>query len=624
VSIREAKDSDTPQTKAIRVLIADDAPGVRAAITELLAAEPGIELAGSALNAGEAIALAELTSPDVALVDVKMPGGGLAATRGIKECSPRTQVLALSAYDDRGVAAEMLMAGAIGYLVKGEGIEEILEAITRAGRGQASLSAELAAGVFEAIAHAQAIRRESEQALRTNEQTLLALLECAPGALVNLDASGTIVFANRQTEELFGYTRAELLGSDAEMLLPERLRGGLLADGARTQASPAETTFELAGLRKDGSEFPVEIAIAAIETPTGTVLSADFRDMTATVRRLAVAADRVSEERLTTLLDRAPDAIVIATADGHITTVNRQTETLFGYERGELIGAAIETLIPLGAGADLTGRRKDGSELAVDISLASVDSEDGRLVMSFIRDVSERRQRLQLEQEAARRRELLAHLIAAGEAERRRIATDIHDDSIQAITTAAMRVQMLRRALGDTPESPLLDELERTIQLSITHLRQLLFELLPPELDQAGLSAAMRAYVDQVADDGDTIYWLDDRLEAQPPDDTRLILYRIAQEALTNIRKHAGATTAAVRLIALDGGFSVRVLDDGIGFHCDGLASTLGHPGLAGMRERAALAGGWLRVQSCPGAGTAVECWLPAGSGAEESLQLAA
>ncbi len=644
VSLRAVPDNQ--ETNTLRVLIADDAPAVRTAITELLIAEAGLEPAGAAVNAGEAIAMAELTCPDVALLDVKMPGGGVAAARGIREVSPATRVLALSAYDDAAVAADIFAAGAIGYIIKGQSIEEIVEAIKRAGRGQSSLSAELAKAVFDELERSASSHRESEQALRESEKTLLALLESAPDALVNLDASGKIVFANRRTESLFGYGRDELLGSAAEMLLPARFRDALHADedalGEAAQPRSLGTTFELAGLRSDGSEFPLEIAIATIETPAGPILSAAFRDMSATALRIADSASRASRDRVAALLEWAPDAIVIAKPDGRIELVNQQTETIFGYARGELIGAEIETLVParlrerhaelrgdyarnpctrpMGGDLELTGRRKDGSEFPVDISLAGIETDDGPVVMTFVRDITERKRRTQLEQEVATRRELLSHLVAAGEAERRRIASDIHDDSIQAITAAAIRVQMLRRTLGNTREAAVLDELESTIQLSITRLRHLLFELLPPVLDDDGLSSALRAYLDEIADDSDTIYWLDDKLHAQPPPEARLILYRIAQEALTNIRKHSGAATVAVRLIELDDGFCVRVVDDGIGFDCNGLASALGHLGLAGMRERATLAGGWLRIESRPGAGTSVECWIPAGTAAEATF----
>jgi DNA-binding NarL/FixJ family response regulator len=133
----------------IRVLIADDEPALRHAIGELVEAEPELELVGSAAAAAEAAALARETRPDVAVLDVRMPGGGLEATRLIAEASPETAVLALSAYEDRATVIAMLQAGAVGYLVKGVPPEEIVDAIRRASRGQASLAAALTAEVLQ-------------------------------------------------------------------------------------------------------------------------------------------------------------------------------------------------------------------------------------------------------------------------------------------------------------------------------------------------------------------------------------------------------------------------------------------------------------------------------------------
>lgn len=134
----------------IRVLIADDETEVRAALADLISSEPSLELVGVARDANGAIELARVNHPDVALVDVKMPGGGGArATREILQLSPQTHVLALSAYEDRRTVLQMLGAGAAGYLVKGTVPEEIVRAITRASRGQPSVSSE----VMKSVVH---------------------------------------------------------------------------------------------------------------------------------------------------------------------------------------------------------------------------------------------------------------------------------------------------------------------------------------------------------------------------------------------------------------------------------------------------------------------------------------
>ncbi len=174
-----------------------------------------------------------------------------------------------------------------------------------------------------------------------------------------------------------------------------------------------------------------------------------------------------------------------------------------------------------------------------------------------------------------------------------------------------MRLQILRKSLDDPNQLHLLDELEQTIQLSIARLRHLLFELRPPVLDHEGLSAAVEMYLHEAEGQSETRYRLDDHLTSQPSSETRTILYRIIQEALTNVRKHARASTATVSLDERDDGYSVRVIDDGIGFAGDSSHAEPGHLGLASMRERATLAGGWLRIDAKPSEGTTVEAWLP-------------
>jgi EAL domain-containing protein (putative c-di-GMP-specific phosphodiesterase class I)/DNA-binding NarL/FixJ family response regulator len=136
----------------IRVLIADDEAEIRAALAELIGAEDGVSVVGTAGDADEAAAIACSTVPDVALVDVKMPnGGGARAAREILRLSPRTRVLALSAYEDRETVLKMLGAGAVGYLVKGTAPEDIVRAIARAARGQTSVSSEVMAGVVDEL-----------------------------------------------------------------------------------------------------------------------------------------------------------------------------------------------------------------------------------------------------------------------------------------------------------------------------------------------------------------------------------------------------------------------------------------------------------------------------------------
>ena len=225
------------------------------------------------------------------------------------------------------------------------------------------------------------------------------------------------------------------------------------------------------------------------------------------------------------------------------------------------------------------------------------------------------RQRLvqDLHEANRQRRLLLARLVTAQEEEARRIAADIHDDSIQVMAVVNLRLGLLGRSLVDPAQLRTLDELQSVVKLSIAKLRRLLFELRPLALDQGGLAVALGERLEQAWREEGPAYEVHDGFPSEPGPEARVILYRVAQEALTNVERHAGASRVVINLEGSEGGFLIRIQDDGAGFDAGtSTGSPLGHMGLRAMRERAEMAGGWTRVSSSPGAGTTVECWVPA------------
>ncbi len=209
------------------------------------------------------------------------------------------------------------------------------------------------------------------------------------------------------------------------------------------------------------------------------------------------------------------------------------------------------------------------------------------------------------------RRELAQRLETAQEQERRRIAADIHDDPIQVMSAVDMRLQMLAQ-FPDTLRPEHVADIERDVNGAIERLRSLLFELRPDALDREGLASALRLYLEHTARHAGWVVDVRNALREEPGPDLRALLYRIAQEAVTNVRKHAAATRVEIDVETSVQGITLRVRDDGRGFSQERLvAPRPGHLGLATMTERAELAGGWVRVDSTEDGGTTVECWLP-------------
>jgi signal transduction histidine kinase len=242
----------------------------------------------------------------------------------------------------------------------------------------------------------------------------------------------------------------------------------------------------------------------------------------------------------------------------------------------------------------------------------------GALVVNA-RDVSERRateEELRRNVELLRRtdterRSLLARVVHVQEEERRRLSGMIHDEPIQSLTAVGMRLQMLRGSVPEA-EQPAVSNVENAVCEAIARLRDLMFELRPPILDRGGVVPAIRVYMDRLFGDADLHRTLEDRLEGDLDEDTRLLVYRIVQEALVNVKRHGQAEVLRVALDTKEGGVLVAVSDDGVGFDPDGLRDQAPmRVGVVGMRERAEMAGGWLTVESRPGRGSAVKFWLP-------------
>jgi diguanylate cyclase (GGDEF)-like protein/PAS domain S-box-containing protein len=248
-----------------------------------------------------------------------------------------------------------------------------------------------------------------EQALRESESRFRSVAESANDAIIAADSAGRLLSCNPAAERMFGFEREDVIGRPLSFLMPERFRPLHDAGVKRVAETPEATriigkTVEVVGLRADGAEFPIELSLSTWETAEGRFFGGIIRD---------IAARKEAEDQAR-VLETAPDPIVKVDAARRIVLANARTEQLFGYDRSELLGRPVEELFSPHSsrragdrfhaacmdpdagdapdqGVELAGRRKDGSEFPLDMTLSSVRTADGMVVTSILRDVTERR-----------------------------------------------------------------------------------------------------------------------------------------------------------------------------------------------------------------------------------------
>lgn len=324
------------------------------------------------------------------------------------------------------------------------------------------------------------------------------------------------------------------------------------------------------------------------------------------------------------LFDHAPDGILVVNSRGRIEDANPRAEELFGYGADELRGESVEVLVPegvrdrhvanrdrywrdpltrpMGIGMELSARRRDGSEFPVEISLSAMQTEAGMVTLATVRDMTHRK----------RLRDFGAAALRAAESVRTEIARDLHDDTAQQLSAHLIHLRLLENAASDETRREQIEILRQGLQETAATVRRIARGLRPPELEDAGLGAAIQAHCRILRESRGLPVDVEVRpVEGMLDADGLLVLYRIVQEALTNVARHADASRARVRIWREDDMVVAEIRDDGAGFPAQ---RTLveGHGlGLMGMQERATMVGGDLTVDSVTGEGTTVSVRIP-------------
>lgn len=477
--------------------------------------------------------------------------------------------------------------------------------------------------------------KQNQAALQRERNLTSAILDAAYDLLVVvLDRAGRIVQFNRVCQRLTGYSLEEVRGRTPWGFLvpPDEVPAIKETFQAVIRGAPSQT--ESHWIAKDGRRLLIEWSNSGV-TIDGSVDSVIASGNDRTERAQARQKAEANESTIRALLETAAQAILAVNQRGRIVLANGTTDRIFGYGHEELIGQPVAKLIPeryrerharqmakwflqprnrqMGAQLELAGLRKDGAEFPVDIGLSYIQTADEVLGVSFVSDITERKRNEEALLDYQKRLQMLtANLMSVQEAENKALARELHDVFSQELAALGIELSTLRVSHGVAgPLTERLAALGRKIERLAEQMHGASRRLHPQILHELGLEAALQEECNRFSEHaGIPVRFTCEELPASVPEDVALCLYRIVQESLLNIRKHAGATEARVGLRGAGGGVSLRVEDSGDGFNADE-ARRRGGLGLVSMEERVRLVNGKFEIRSRPGRGTTVEVFVP-------------
>ena len=504
-------------------------------------------------------------------------------------------------------------------------------------------------------------RRRGERA----GASLAALIESSHDAIISKTLDGIVTSWNPAAARLFGYTPEEIIGKPIATIIPPELRAEEAQILARLRRGERMDHYETVRLAKDGRRLEISLSVSPIKDESGTIVGSSkiARDITerrrierelreAERRKDILATTLQAERRFRALMDCAADAMVVVDGSGRIVQVNARTETLLGYRRQELIGEPIELLIPeryrdahrvscdtyvhapvlrpVGTSHELCARRRDGTEIPVEVSLGPIATSEGLQIASTIRDISERRRAL------AELREARVSAEKADRAKSTFLATASHDLR-QPLQTLSLLNATLRRMVKDPDPADALSQQEAAIGVMSRLLNALLdisklecgaVKPVPTNWQVVTLFDQLRSEFAQVA--ADKGLQLEVESAAAWVRSDLSLAGQVLRNLMSNAIRYTQRGSVRLRARAQDGAVRIEVSDTGIGMAPEELGHIyeefyqIGVPthatregyglGLSIVRRIVRLLGVGLEVRSEVGQGSTFVLTLPAGS----------
>jgi PAS domain S-box-containing protein len=468
-------------------------------------------------------------------------------------------------------------------------------------------------------------RDRLERELGESEARFRQLVQTTPDVIYRCDADGRFLFMAEGVEALFGWSPAEVAGMTfADLTDPASLPEAMANFEAQHAEHDVVRRFRYLLRHRDGTVFPGEISSVAVwEDGRFAGVQGTVRGMSEQERLERELA--VSEARYRFLVENSPDVVFATDADGQFTFLSEAIERMTGFSAGELVGQHFSVVVSpttIATAGDAWSKliadpsveqvsellliRREGGETPVEVHSIGILDENGDFggIHGATRDISER-ERLQRE---LRRQ---AGELAAGE-ERAHLARELHDSVTQALFSMSLVSRSVELLLDRDAEAARvqLSQLRELQREALAEMRALIFELRPGNLEQDGLTRALKTHTAALQGRIGLPVVVESAVEERLPLPVEETLYRIAQEALHNVIKHAGAHQVRVEIGRVRGGVRMRIVDDGRGF--DPTSVPAGHLGLAGMGARAARIGSTFTCHSVPGRGTTIEVTVPA------------